>query len=171
MLFNNILGIPLFLVIFLTIPGQSLCNFLAQINLPSPWYTESVFPPLSVLVLGFWKQKILNKTVQRLCDNTFQIYSYFIVVSGGLVEADFSSLEGIVSLFKNTTPESAAAGWLHYLAFDFWAGTWIIRHSRKNEISHLVIILPLLCTFMLGPVGIMIYSLLFFGIRQFRKAK
>lgn len=98
-------------------------------------------------------------------------YSYFIVVSGGLVEADFSSLEGIVSLFKNTTPESAAAGWLHYLAFDFWVGTWIIRHSRKNEIAHLAIILPLLCTFMLGPVGIMIYSLLFFGIRQFRKAK
>jgi len=98
-------------------------------------------------------------------------YSYFIVVSVGLVEADFSSLEGIVSLFKNTTPESAAAGWLHYLAFDFWVGTWIIRHSRKNEIAHLAIILPLLCTFMLGPVGIMIYSLLFFGIRQFRKAK
>ena len=98
-------------------------------------------------------------------------YSYFIVVSGGLVEADFSSLEGIVSLFKNTTTESAAAGWLHYLAFDFWVGTWIIRHSRKNEIAHLAIILPLLCTFMLGPVGIMIYSLLFFGIRQFRKAK
>ncbi|MDC1543803.1 DUF4281 domain-containing protein, partial [Flavobacteriaceae bacterium] len=37
-------------------------------------------------------------------------YTYFIIVSGGLAEADFSSLDGIVTLFKNTTPESAAAG-------------------------------------------------------------
>jgi hypothetical protein len=125
------------------------------------------------LVLFFPRQKISENLISYpwvpLGISFF--YSYFIVVSGGLVEADFSSLEGIVSLFKNTTPESAAAGWLHYLAFDFWVGTWIIRHSRKNEITHLAIILPLLCTFMLGPVGIMIYSLLFFGIRQFRKAK
>jgi len=35
------------------------------------------------------------------------------------MEADFSSLEGIVSLFKKATPESAAAGWLHYLALIF----------------------------------------------------
>ena len=98
-------------------------------------------------------------------------YSYFIVVSGGLTEADFSSLEGIVTLFKKTTPESAAAGWLHYLAFDFWVATWIIRHSRRNDIIHLGIILPLLCTFMLGPVGIMIYSFLLFGVRRFRRAK
>ena len=125
------------------------------------------------LVLFFPRQKISENLISYpwvpLGISFF--YSYFIVVYGGLVEADFSSLEGIVSLFKNTTPESAAAGWLHYLAFDFWVGTWIIRHSRKNEIAHLAIILPLLCTFMLGPVGIMIYSLLFFGIRQFRKAK
>ena len=60
-------------------------------------------------------------------------YTYFIIVSGGLAEADFSSLDGIVTLFKNTTPESAAAGWLHYLAFDFWVGCWIIRHSRKKQ--------------------------------------
>ena len=98
-------------------------------------------------------------------------YSYFIVVSGGLTEADFSSLEGIVTLFKKTTPESAAAGWLHYLAFDFWVATWIIRHSRRNDITHLGIILPLLCTFMLGPLGIMIYSFLLFGVRRFRRAK
>lgn len=98
-------------------------------------------------------------------------YTYFIIVSGGLAEADFSSLDGIVTLFKNTTPESAAAGWLHYLAFDFWVGCWIIRHSRKINIAHLAIIFPLLCTFMLGPIGVMMYSFLLFGIRQFRKAK
>mgnify|MGYP006075824419 CR=1 FL=1 len=98
-------------------------------------------------------------------------YVYFLIVSGGLAEADFSTLDGITSLFRLSTPESAAAGWLHYLAFDFWAGTWIIRHSRRHQISHWAILFPLLCTFMLGPIGIMVYSVVYFIKRQLKKAK
>ena len=89
-------------------------------------------------------------------------YSYFILVSGGLAEADFSTLEGIAKLFRQATPESAAAGWLHYLAFDFWVGAWMVRHSQKNRIGHVYIFIPLLCTFLLGPIGILTYSLVYF---------
>lgn len=98
------------------------------------------------------------------------VYLYFIISSGGLLEADFSSLEGIVTLFKKATPESAAAGWLHYLAFDFWVGTWIIKHSRRRKISHKIIVLPLVFTFMLGPVGVLIYSLILLGYKVFTQA-
>lgn len=97
-------------------------------------------------------------------------YIYFLVLSGDIIDADFSSLEGILKLFKEATPESAAAGWLHYLAFDFWVGTWIIRHSQKNQIKHPYIILPLLFTFMLGPVGILVYSIVYFFSKKPRKA-
>tara|TARA_A200000113_G_C8845169_1_gene348367 strand:+ start:149 stop:490 length:342 start_codon:yes stop_codon:yes gene_type:complete len=90
-------------------------------------------------------------------------YLYFIVISGGLMEADFSSLEGIVSLFQKATAESAAAGWLHYLAFDFWVGVWIVKHSRKLGISHKIVVFPMLFTFMLGPTGILVYSLILLG--------
>ena len=86
------------------------------------------------------------------------------------MEADFSSLNGIVTLFKKATPESAAAGWLHYLAFDFWVGTWIIKHSRKEEISNKIIVLPLLFTFILGPVGILFYSLILLAKKSFTQA-
>ena len=44
-------------------------------------------------------------------------YLYFLVQDGGLAEADFSSLEGVLILFHQATPEAAAAGWMHYLAF------------------------------------------------------
>ena len=98
------------------------------------------------------------------------LYIYFIIISGGLSDADFSTLDGILSLFKKATPESAAAGWLHYLAFDFLVGTWIIRHSQKHEIKHIFIIVPLLFTFMMGPVGILIYSILYFGNKKLKKA-
>lgn len=94
-------------------------------------------------------------------------YLYFIIISGGLMEADFSSLEGIVSLFQRATAESAAAGWLHYLAFDFWVGVWIVKHSRKLGISHKIIVIPMLFTFMLGPTGILVYSLILFARKAF----
>ena len=96
-------------------------------------------------------------------------YIYFITVSGGIMDADFSTLDGILKLFKEATLESAAAGWLHYLAFDFWVGTWIIRNSQKNQIKHLYIIFPLLLTFMLGPVGILAYSIVYFS-KKLKKA-
>jgi len=98
-------------------------------------------------------------------------YTYFLIVSGGLAEADFSNLEGITKLFRLATPESAAAGWLHYLAFDFWVGTWIIRHSRRHQISHWVILPALAFTFMLGPIGIMAYSIIYFIKHRLNKAK
>jgi len=79
--------------------------------------------------------------------------------SPNILEADFSSLDGILDLFLNATPESAAAGWLHYLAFDFWMGAWIVKNSIKLSIPHILIIPPLLFTFILGPVGIFIYSI------------
>ena len=87
-------------------------------------------------------------------------YAYFLFGFGGLAEADFSSLEGILKLFKESTPESAAAGWLHYLAFDFWIGCWIVTHSQQKDIPHLWIVLPLFCTFLLGPMGVMSYTLI-----------
>ena len=131
--------------------------------------TSILFVWLSVL---FFPKSILSKYLISFPWVPLAIsffYIYFLVLSGGIMDADFSSLEGILKLFKEATPESAAAGWLHYLAFDFWVSTWIIRHSQKNEIKHLYIIFPLLLTFMLGPVGILAYSVVYFS-KKLRKA-
>lgn len=96
-------------------------------------------------------------------------YLYFLLKDGGLGEADFSSLEGILVLFHQATPEAAAAGWMHYLAFDFWVGCWLLRDAQKRALPHALILFPLLCTFMLGPVGILLYvifSQTFLKIKQ-----
>ena len=38
---------------------------------------------------------------------------------------------------------------------------WLLdaKNSQEKEVNHLWMILPLLCTFMLGPVGVLIYTL------------
>jgi len=131
--------------------------------------TTLLFTICNSLVLLAWFALLLfpkHRLTERLMEYPWLplgvsvVYLYFIIVSGGLLEADFSKLEGIVSLFQRATPESAAAGWLHYLAFDFWVGVWMIKHSRKFKISHKILLLPLLLTFMLGPTGILAYSLI-----------
>ncbi len=88
-------------------------------------------------------------------------YIYFLGNSGSLAEADFTTLEGITQLFTNATPSSAAGGWMHYLAFDYWVGCWVVQHSQKNQIPHWAILFPLLFTFMLGPVGLLLYAIVY----------
>lgn len=133
--------------------------------------TELLFTICNTGILLFWTLLVFlpkRKITQTIM--TFPwvplglsfFYAYFLFGFGGLAEADFSSLDGILSLFKEATPESAAAGWMHYLAFDFWMGCWILKNSQHKEIPHLWMILPLLGTFLLGPLGVLAYTLVYF---------
>jgi hypothetical protein len=129
--------------------------------------TETLFTICNTSILIAWGLLLLAPKwtfTLRLSERPFVplilslFYLYFIFVNGGLGNVDFSSLEGIIALYENSTPELIAAGWLHYLAFDFWVGCWIMRESKKKEIKHLYIVLPLLATFMMGPAGILFYE-------------
>ena len=86
-------------------------------------------------------------------------YVYFLSTTTGTFSADFSSLNSLTEMFQNAEPRGVAAGWLHYLAFDFWVGCWMLKNSQEKSIKHVWMILPLLSTFMLGPVGVLLYTL------------
>ena len=86
-------------------------------------------------------------------------YIYFLGTSDSIFSVDFSTLSGLTEMFQNSNPRGVAAGWLHYLAFDFWVGCWILRDSQKKGVKHAFIIFPMFFTFMLGPVGVIIYTL------------
>ena len=125
-----------------------------------------IFTLINTSIILFWAllifiprseitQKIINYPYVPLILSF--VYVFFLSQVPEIFKADFSSLNGILELFKNSTPESAAAAWIHYLAFDFWMGAWILQNSQKRSISHLIIILPLVSTFMLGPFGVLLY--------------
>ena len=52
------------------------------------------------------------------------------------------------------------AGWLHYLAFDLFVGSWEVRDSRRVGVHHLLVIPCLFLTLMMGPVGLLAYLVL-----------
>ena len=70
-------------------------------------------------------------------------------------EGGFGSLADVATLFQKR--ELLLAGWIHYLCFDLFIGSWEVRDSQKHGIPHFVMIPCLLMTFMLGPIGLLFY--------------
>lgn len=76
----------------------------------------------------------------------------------------FSSLRGVMTSF--TSPHFALVGWVHYLAFDLFVGAWEVRDAQRRSISHWLVVPCLLLTLMLGPVGLLAYLGLRFGLKR-----
>jgi hypothetical protein len=74
----------------------------------------------------------------------------------------FDSLSNVMLLF--TKPEIALAGWIHYLAFDLFVGSWEVRTARAERIPLLIVLPCLLLTFLFGPAGYLVFT----GLRAVR---
>src|SRR5579871_1988637 len=70
----------------------------------------------------------------------------------------FGSLVQVAKLFSNQW--LLLAGWVHYLAFDLFVGSWEVRDAQAHGISHWFVIPCLLLTFMLGPTGLLLYFII-----------
>ncbi len=126
-----------------------ICSTIAMIG----WLVLIVVSPFILEI-----DKFLTGTIITLLS---LVYAWLIASS--FIPGDmksFGSLDGVMTLFQNKT--LLTAGWVHYLAFDLMVGTWIKRNSVKYGISHWLIIPCLLFTFMLGPVGLLVYLLIRF---------
>jgi hypothetical protein len=73
--------------------------------------------------------------------------------------AGFNTLEGVRLLLSS--PEALLAGWVHYLVFDLWVGSWEAEDNGKTVALPHVLLLPCLAlTFLAGPTGLLLYHLL-----------
>lgn len=91
-------------------------------------------------------------------------YLILIIMFFGSAEGSFSSLAGVMKLFTNEW--TVLAGWIHYLAFDLFVGTWEVKDAQTKKISHWFVIPCLFLTFMLGPIGFLAYSILRFFLAK-----
>jgi hypothetical protein len=79
------------------------------------------------------------------------------VIHYGETPGGFGSLDGVASLFTNRW--MLLAGWIHYLAFDLFIGSWEVRDAKEKGINHLWVVPSLGLTFMFGPAGLVLYFL------------
>ena len=71
---------------------------------------------------------------------------------------DFGSLVSVMELF--TEENAVLAGWVHYLAFDLLVGMWLLDQNKSIQINPWFMAPVLLLTFMLGPVGFLLFNIL-----------
>ncbi len=87
--------------------------------------------------------------------------AYLVLLVGhwGESKGGFGTLTDVAILFSNHW--ILLAGWIHYLCFDLFIGSWEVRDAAARGISHWLVIPCLFFTFMFGPVGLLLY----FGLR------
>lgn len=127
----------------------------------------SVMPAWALLIFApkwTWTEKLIHAAYVPLL--LALVYVYFlawgIFFGAGAEGAGMSTLAKMVKLFDS--PVTALGAWVHYLAFDLFVGAWIARDSQRRGIHHILTVPCLLFTYMLGPIGLLLY----FIVRVFK---
>lgn len=124
----------------------SIANLIAMLS----WIILVVAPRWTVT-----RKIVLSGAIPLLLSAAYLI---LIVLFFGKAEGGFDSLANVMKLFTNEW--AVLAGWIHYLAFDLLVGIWEVKDSQKRGISHWFVIPCLVLTFLLGPIGFLLYSIL-----------
>lgn len=91
-------------------------------------------------------------------------YVVVLISQWGRVEGSFTSLQGVETLFANRY--ALLGGWIHYLAFDLFIGSWEVRDSQSLGISHGFVVPCLVLTLLFGPAGLLLYCVLRTTVRR-----
>ena len=50
--------------------------------------------------------------------------------------------------------------WTHFVTINLFVGGWIVNDSQKYLINKILVAIPLITTYLIGPIGILIYWLI-----------
>jgi hypothetical protein len=124
--------------------GTALVGWLILITLPKWQFSDTIIKNGIVVALAI-----------------FYVYLLFIrkdIPDQQYPAGNFSTLQGVTNLFMN--PKSVLLGWTHYLAFDLMLGIYIKTQATNAGISHWLQIPCFICTFLLGPIGYLLFLLI-----------
>ena len=126
------LGVLPFWLILIFFPQSHICRYLVT----------SIFP--SFLLGGAYVFMLYKSYVGSYdFDGNFDLYL---------------GIDNISDLFSDKT--FLMMFWIHFISINLFTGGWIVRDSQKLAINKIVIIFPLLITYLIGPIGIFIYWLI-----------
>ena len=131
-------------------PLFSICNFMV---LPG-WLLLAIAPRWR------WTQRIAGLGLPLALA---VVYLTLLVLHFRESGGGFGSLAQVSKLFENQY--LLLAGWIHYLAFDLFTGSWLVRDAERLRIAHALVVPCLLLTFLFGPVGLLTWFLIRTSLR------
>ena len=123
------------------LPFWLILIFFPNSNL-SRYFVTSIFP---ILILSGAYIFILYKSYLNSYDfdNNFSLYL---------------SIDHLSDLF--TDKSYLMMFWIHFISINLFTGGWIVRDSQKLSINKILVIIPLLITYLIGPIGLFFYWLI-----------
>ncbi|HEU0093438.1 MAG TPA: ABA4-like family protein [Vicinamibacteria bacterium] len=134
---------------------------------------ETLFSLASAAVLPGWALLVLVprwKWTARLVGPVLipallsLLYLYLLAQRWAILAGGFGSPATVRRLFDD--PAVLLAGWVHYLAFDLFVGSWEVRDAQRLALPHLLVVPCLLLTLLFGPVGLLSYLVLRGSLRR-----
>ena len=131
---------------------------------------ETIFMWLNLGVLPFWFILIIfpqSQICRVFITSIFPIfilslaYSYLIYIAyidGYDFLQNFKLYLGFKEIFTLFEYQSfMILFWVHFLAINLFCGGWIVKNSQMFGINKFLVSLPLIITYLIGPIGIFIY--------------
>ena len=117
--------------------------------------------PMWILMIFLSKWKVTRflidfKVIPLALAFIYAIYIFQAIQISGMM--DFGSLKSVMKLF--TEENAVLAGWVHYLAFDLLIGMWMLDQNKELKINQLLMAPCLFLTFMLGPIGFLLFMII-----------
>ena len=123
---------------FGVLPFWLILIFFPQSNL-SRYFVTSIFPIL--LLSGAY---------------IFMLYKSYLGSYEFLSNFDlYLNISYLSNLFSNEN--FLIIFWIHFVSINLFTGGWIVKDSQKFGISKIILFLPLVITYLIGPLGILIY--------------
>tara|TARA_B100001057_G_scaffold421965_1_gene443206 strand:+ start:780 stop:1253 length:474 start_codon:yes stop_codon:yes gene_type:complete len=108
----------------------------------SRYFVTSVFP---IFILGGTYIFVLYKSYL----NSFDFIGNFNLYIGIDEISDLFSDKNFLIMF-----------WIHFISINLFVGGWIVKDSQKFMINKILLSVPLVITYLIGPLGLFVYWLI-----------
>ena len=126
------LGVLPFWLMLIFFPQSHLCRYLVT----------SIFP---IFVLSGVYLFMLYKSYLNSFDFSDNFSLYF-------------GIGNISELFSDKT--FLMMFWIHFISINLFTGGWIVKDSQKISVNKILVIIPLIITYLVGPLGLLVYWLI-----------
>tara|TARA_B100000963_G_scaffold345695_1_gene350064 strand:+ start:1651 stop:2121 length:471 start_codon:yes stop_codon:yes gene_type:complete len=121
-----------------------------------PFWLMLIFLP-HYQITSFFAQSIIPLLLLAV---GYVYLSYNLFINGNILDTFelYSGLDGLYVMFANEV--LLLIFWLHFLSLSLFAGSWIVRDSKKYFIPKIILIPSLILTYFTGPIGLVFYWLI-----------
>ena len=123
------------------LPFWLILIFFPQSNL-SRYFVTSIFP---IFILSGAYFFILYKSYL----NSYNFFQNFNLYLGLDYLSDLFSDSSYLMMF-----------WIHFISINLFTGGWIAKDAQKFSINKILLSIPLIITYLIGPIGLFFYWLI-----------